>query len=208
MIKNIIFDLGNVILPIDYELSNKAFNQILLKNNITDNRVITDTYFTPLFKSLEKGLIAEQDFYEKICQELHIKATFEEIAHAWNALLLPFPKKNVLLLELLKAQNKYKLFLLSNTNSIHAKAFEYDFRTQFGYEFTSLFTHAYYSQDMGKRKPDADIFVQVLQENQLLPEETLFIDDNLDNRNTAQSLGLKVFATKNADDLLDLFLNI
>jgi glucose-1-phosphatase len=208
--KNIIFDLGNVILPIDYTLSNQAFEKLLVNsgklNTKITTKITTSTYFNPLFQQLEKGLISEQNFYENFCENFGIKASFEEIEHAWNALLLPFPKKNIKFLEMLQAQSKYKIFLLSNTNSIHARAFEQDFLRQFGYDFKTLFAYAYYSQDMGKRKPDADIFLQVLSEQNILPQETLFVDDNLDNRNTALSLGINVFATQKADDLLDLFI--
>ncbi len=206
--KNIIFDLGNVILPIDYTLSNQAFERLLVKSGKLNTKVTTNLYFNPLFQQLEKGLISEQNFYENLCESFGIKASFEEIEHAWNALLLSFPTKNVKFLEMLQAQGKYKIFLLSNTNSMHARAFEQDFLKQFGYDFKTLFTHAYYSQDMGKRKPDADIFLQVLTEQNILPAETLFVDDNLDNRNTALSLGIHVFATQKADDLLDLFIKI
>ncbi len=200
--------MGNVILPIDYALSNQAFDKLLARSGKQNPHTTTDLYFNTLFQTLEKGQISEQDFYEKFCESIGIKASFEEISEAWNALLLPFPKKNVLFLELLQAQQKYKIFLLSNTNSIHARAFEEDFYKNFGYYFKSLFTHAYYSQDMGKRKPEAGIFLDVLTQQNLLPEETLFVDDNADNRKTALSLNLHVFATQNADDLLDLFIRI
>jgi putative hydrolase of the HAD superfamily len=115
--------------------------------------------------------------------------TDQDIDTAWTAMLLDIPRDRIKYIEELK--NKYRVFLLSNTNEIHRLKFHSIFEENFGYSFDQLFERNHYSHEMGLRKPDQAIFLQVLAENNLVASETLFIDDISENVMAAESVGMK-----------------
>lgn len=119
-------------------------------------------------------------------------------------MLLGIPEGNHELL--LKLKDKYRTFLLSNINAIHYDYIMDYLKREFGFDGNDhLFEKVYYSHLMGKRKPNADIFEQILQENNLKPEETLFIDDSPQHLATAEKLGMQVFLMK-APDTIQAFI--
>lgn len=178
-IENIIFDLGNVIIDIKPALTAEKFIEYApTQEEEIKNKLLN----TDLFFAFEKGNITVRDFEKGICQLLNKQLTSTQIAAAWNALLLNISEERIKLLKKLK--NKYRTFILSNTNQLHVTAIEER------YPLKEWVEKVYYSCDMGKRKPDTDIYEQVLFENKLLPEATLFIDDNLDNVHTARALNI------------------
>ena len=185
--KNIIFDLGGVLLDIDYQKTIAAFEKLGLQHfEVMFSQFKADA----LFEKLETGHVTEADFYAAIKARTKIRLTNEEIDHAWNALILNFRAVSLDVLEQLSAN--YKLYLLSNTNSIHLKYFKKLFTKETGKPLLdAYFAKAWYSNEVGLRKPGAQIFEFILQEENLQAEETLFIDDTLMNIETAQNLGFK-----------------
>ncbi len=181
-IKNIIFDLGAVIIDIDVSLSIEAFARFAPQNEEIIRQKFLNTDF---FRDFEKGRIRISEFNEGIRQQVGSQLSDAQIKDAWNALLLTIPQERIDLLKNIK--NRYRTFILSNTNVIHVKAIEEN------YPLAEWVEKVYYSCDMDKRKPDKDIYQQVIQEMQLITEETLFIDDNIENVQTAQSLGISSF---------------
>jgi putative hydrolase of the HAD superfamily len=185
-IKNIIFDLGGVLLDIDTNKTNLAFEQLGIKdfkNNYTLNKA------DALFDHLETGAITETAFYNGIRNISQLPLRDEDIRDAWNALLLNFRIESLQYLEQLAG--KYKLYLLSNTNSIHHTAFHNSFKLETGKNnFDDYFTKAYYSQQIGLRKPEKEIYHFVLQDAGIAAGETLFIDDLLKNIEAAASVGI------------------
>lgn len=186
-IKNIIFDLGGVILNIDFSITEKAFQDL----GVTQfSNMFTQHHSNDLFVELETGKISEPEFYEAFRKGTGANLSDETIKKAWNALLLDFREPTLEWLE--KNRNRYRIFLFSNTNQIHHDAFIAAYEAKTGKaDFDAFFEKAYYSQHMGMRKPDPAPFLQILQEQNLLPEETLFIDDTIKNIETAKSLGIK-----------------
>jgi glucose-1-phosphatase len=183
----IIFDLGGVILNIDYELTQKAFEN---KGVLNFKEMYSQVGANDLFKKLETGAIDEKDFYKAINHLTGLNLNDEEIESAWNAMLLTFRETSIKFLE--KIRRSHKIFLLSNTNFIHLKAFRKIYeRLQRAESFESLFEKAYYSCEMGLRKPDQDIYQYVLAENRLNPNATLFIDDSVQNVDSAVTTGMK-----------------
>ena len=149
---------------------------------------------------IEKGLITPENFHKEINSQLINKVSSEKIDKAWSAMLLDFPKGRIELLQ--KLNKKYRLFLLSNTNQIHFHQYNKDLINQFGFGLNSLFEKAYYSFELGMRKPDTEIFEYALDDSNLDPFETLFIDDLDKNIETASRLGLNTIwidITKNDD---------
>lgn len=198
-IKNIIFDLGGVILNIDFERTENAFRELGIDNL---SHYITQFHITSFFREYEIGKIDDAAFIKSI-RSLSIKAFTEERAiNAWNALLLDFPQERIELLQKLK--EKYRLFLLSNTNVIHHKEFQQRLYNQTGHYLEDIFEKAYYSHAIGLRKPDVAIFQLVINENKLNPSETLFVDDIESNMAGAKEAGLQFLHIGPGTSILDL----
>ena len=185
-IKNIVFDLGGVLYHIDYNLTIKAFENLGIKDFHEHFSQQKQNY---LFNRLEKGQISDEDFIKEI-KVLLPHCTREKIINAWNALLIGLPKENIQLLQALS--KKYRLFLLSNTNSIHIKHINkllyknYDLKS-----LDSLFDKVYLSHQIGKRKPNSETFEWVLKDAKILAQETFFIDDSIQHINNAKKVGIQ-----------------
>jgi len=191
-IKNIIFDLGGVILNIDYKRPQEEFKKLGIK----DVEILySKQNQVELFDLLETGKISEKEFIQKIKESSDIEITDSEIITAWNSILLEFPLRRLQILQQL--QLHYNMYLLSNTNEIHEKAFNEMLKIQCGYPSLALFfDRVYLSHRVGLRKPDPKIFELVINENNLKIEETLFIDDSLQHIESASKLGLKTIHLK------------
>tara|TARA_R110002126_G_scaffold291794_1_gene458708 strand:- start:18939 stop:19538 length:600 start_codon:yes stop_codon:yes gene_type:complete len=189
-IKNIVFDLGGVIMNLDVPRTIKAFNQIGINNIVNDTG---HHYQHSFFYDFEIDLISEDQFLESL-QKLSDKTLeFSVIKEAWNAMILDIPEDRIDFIKSLK--ENYNLFLLSNTNSIHQLKYLSDFEQK--YKFNDLFQTAYYSHEIGIRKPDQKVFHFILEDSRLIPEETLFVDDSLENINSADKSDINTFHIKN-----------
>lgn len=186
-VRNIIFDLGGVILNINPLLTVEAFHKLGWNDFYKgDNQSLNKA----LFYNLEKGNSSPEAFRNTVRQMIDKQMTDEEIDLAWTAMILDIPADRVSYLNELK--KSYRLFLLSNTNEIHRIKFHRSFKEDFGYSFYDLFEHSFYSHKMGMRKPNPQIYVQALKEANLDPEETLFIDDMEENIEAAKATGMNV----------------
>lgn len=205
-IKNIIFDLGGVIINLDIQKTIQEFNKLSHRPFET---IYTQLQQSTVFDQFDKGEISEKDFFEALKNVLDNNIEDEKIVLAWNAMLLDFPKHRLELLEKLKPN--YRLFLLSNTNETHVLEFEKSLFQSHGHQnLEPFFEKIYYSCRMNMRKPDTTIFDFVLKENNLLAEETLFIDDSPQHIEGALKTGIKAVLLskdKEAESLLkDLYL--
>ncbi|MBS1591873.1 MAG: HAD family phosphatase [Bacteroidetes bacterium] len=199
-IKNIIFDLGGVFLNLNYQLTQDAFTQAGVKNF---KELFTQHHSNQLFIELETGKITEQAFYNGFRKETQTNLSDDAIKNAWNAMLLNFPKERIEWLE--QINKKYNVFLFSNTNQIHYTAFMNIIKQTFGsLNFNGLFIKAYYSHQMGLRKPNKTSFEFILNEQNLVTTETLFIDDTLENIEAAQQIGLQTVHLVAPKTVIDL----
>ena len=201
-IKNLIFDLGGVILDLSVDTTLRSFANL---SGIEEGTVKRLFVSTPEFEFYEKGELSDEDFRKFVKGLYKIDAPDESLDACWNAMLLGFPWKKLELLETLK--RKYNVYLLSNTNNIHLQYINNILLPRVNHH-TSLdhfFHRAYYSHRMKKRKPDAEIFEQVLEEDKLLPSETLFLDDNQANVEGASKLGIKIVHVVKPDMIYDYF---
>lgn len=195
MIKNIIFDFGDIFINLDKMATPKAMAQFGFKQ-------ITPA-LDKIFKNYEKGTISTQDFLKQI-NNIFPKATAKNLIGAWNAILKDFPEYRLNFLKELKEQGRYRLFLLSNTNDLHIEQVKKQMGSTY-IDFKACFEVFYLSYEMGKRKPDAPIFEQVLEENNLKAEETFFIDDTKENTDAANQLGIKTWNLQvGQQDIIDL----
>jgi len=198
--KNILFDLGGVLLNIDFKLTSNAFKHL----GVTDfDEMFTQHFSNPLFELLETGKIDESAFYEAFRKEVGLPLSDAQIQSAWNALLLDFPPERIEWLE--KIASKYRIFLFSNTNQIHYDCFIRNFSNAFdGKHLDDFFERAYYSQFLGLRKPYPESFLAILEEQEILPSETLFIDDTLKNIEAARQLGFQTIHLQSPTTVLGL----
>ncbi len=182
MIKNIIFDFGDVFINLDKTATTTALKQL----GIVD----TSEEIVAWNKAYEKGLLSTESFIKKY-QTIAPNIDNRSLITAWNSILLDFPKHRLEFLQQVQQEKKYRLFLLSNTNELHIQWIIQ--HVPFYEDFKKCFEQFYLSHEIQMRKPNADIFEFVLNENQLVPSETLFIDDTKENTNAAASLGIKVW---------------
>jgi len=202
-IKNIIFDFGGVICNIDVKLTEKRFREMGLKA-FDPNYSVADS--AGLFELIENGKITADEFRQQLKKYFSHPVTNEQLDEAWNALLLDIPEPRIRLLE--KLQKNYRIFLLSNSNEIHYRKYLDDFRRKYGYhDFNALFEKAYFSFQIGLKKPGLEVFEFVLRNNQLTASETLFIDDSIQHVEGARKAGINAYHLKITEDeqILDLF---
>lgn len=202
IVKSIIFDLGAVLLNIDYQKTINEFDKLGINKA---SEFYSKKTQTNIFNLLECGEISVQNFLKEIQKSCN-KADFNDIIFAWNALLLDLPQERIELLKTVK-QN-YNIFLLSNTNSIHIS----EFRNQIGerryLEFYNMFDKVYYSHEIGFRKPNKEAFQIILNENNLNPQEVLFIDDSPQHIEGAKKLGLQTHHLQDNEEIVNLFPDI
>lgn len=199
-VENIIFDLGGVILNIDYNLTRKAFENLGVTNF---DEMYSQANADKLFQNLETGAISNEDFFIEMNNCTGLILSPHEIKKAWNAMLLDFRENSLQLIA--DIENKYKLFLFSNTNFIHLEAFtEIYHQKDRPRPFNNYFSRAYYSCEMGARKPDEASFQEILNEENIKAENTLFIDDSIQNVETAKAMGFQTVHLKPGKYLEDL----
>lgn len=200
-VKNLIFDLGGVILDLSVDHTLNAFAEL----SRMPKEKVHDLYFSaPGFLEYEKGRMDDKRFRDYVRATYAISASDRDIDNAWIAMLRGIPPLKLELLK--KLQSEFQVFLLSNTNNIHLHHINESMLPEEGRgSLDNYFHKAYYSHKMGKRKPDAEIFEQVLDENHLLPEQTLFLDDYAVNIEGAKSLGIRTVHVNSPNLILDYF---
>jgi putative hydrolase of the HAD superfamily len=185
-IRHIIFDLGGVLLNIDYGATEQAFRELGIADFGERYSQMKQNNF---FDDLETGRLSRADFIKGMQLASGTSLTEAEVITAWNAMLLDFPLRRLQLL--LQLRLHYDLFLLSNTNEIHEAAFNQQLMQAHGFQNIALFfDRVYMSHRVGMRKPDKEIFERILEENEMKAAHTLFIDDSPQHIETAKSLGI------------------
>ncbi|OEK04049.1 HAD family hydrolase [Roseivirga misakiensis] len=200
-VDNIIFDLGGVILNIDHDAPIRAFKQLGIPNF---QALYSKATQSSLFTDLETGAISPSEFRDGLRSFLPIPLNDHKLDEAWNSIILDFPVKNIRLLEKLKSEKR--IFLLSNTNTIHLAVFTERLKQHFGYNaLDELLEKTYYSHEVGMRKPNKDIFQYVIKDSGVIPDRTLFIDDTIDHVITAKSCHLHTHHLKDNESIIELF---
>lgn len=195
MIKNIIFDFGDVFINLDKPATYRELAKLGIKEISEEMMKVYHQY--------EMGLISTDEFVNFF--HLQFQISKEDLIRSWNAILLDFPKHRLEFLKELKSSKKYRLFLLSNTNELHISWIKNDWGMELYNEFKNCFEQFYLSHEIHFRKPNKDIFEFVLNENNLEPSETIFIDDTKENTDTAEELGMFVWNNNpQKEDVVDL----
>lgn len=199
-IKNIILDLGGVILELDVNTTIGAFRQLGFPP-LDSADIILSKY--PFFLDFETGQMSTGEFIDRITEIAQNRVSREEVLKAWNTMIRGFRTETIdLLLELKK---KYRLFLLSNTNAIHEVHYNMQLSDQHGIaNLDRIFEKVYYSHRLKMRKPDKGIFLHVRDDAGLIPGESLYIDDTQVHVNTARALGFRAYHLADPQKITDL----
>lgn len=206
-IKNIVFDYGGVIIDLYMDRTYKAFAELGV-DNLPD--LMGKLKESHVFYQFEVGALGAEAFINRILNLLpsHLNMegdTVYKVISAWNAMLGEIPTERLELLTNLKSS--YNTFLLSNTNALHIAAVDQYLKSAHGVNNIAPYFHnVYYSYKVGKRKPNADIYEQLLKQEGLNAAETLFIDDNLPNIEAANVLGIVTYHLQSPkEDVRGLF---
>jgi glucose-1-phosphatase len=200
--KNIIFDLGGVIIDLSVDKTVQKFAELAGK---APKEILNAYQQYPDFHAYEKGELSDQQFREALRRIFSLHHSDHELDAAWNAMLVDLPQAKLELLDKLK--EKYTVSVLSNTNNIHLDYVNEKMlpRVSSRLSLNEYFHFHYYSHLVNKRKPEAEIFVQVLQERSFDPAETLFLDDNPDNVTAAKALGIQTLLVGHPRQVLEFF---
>ncbi len=188
-IRNIILDLGGVIIDVDIFKTHSEFTSLGVENFELIYSKMKQTHF---FDEYDKGLITDEQFRKELRKYLPDSATDLQINNAWNAMLGTIPQERIVYLKSLK--KVFRLFLLSNTNTMHVAKFTNIIRNDFGTEILDqIFEGIYFSCRIHKRKPDAEAFEHIISENKLQRNETIFVDDSMQHVEGGIQCGIRSF---------------
>ena len=199
-IRNIVFDLGGVLVDLDFKAAINGLQEAGFAN-VKEQLMAFDR--GGIFQKFEVGEITADEFRTAIRENSNVTLTDEEVDALWNLMLLEIPREKLELI--LELRGKYMVYLLSNTNSIHwdyvcKNAFNYR-----GFRVEDYFEETFLSYEMHLAKPDKAIFEKMLHDANLLAEETLFIDDSEANCKAAEEVGIHAHHYHIGDDLTEIF---
>ena len=197
-IKTIIFDFGDVFINLD----KTAIERELIKLGLPET-IPLDMYH--MASEYEKGFITTDNLIDYFTNRFP-KVSNTEFVKAWNAIILNFPEYRLEFIEELASKKEYTLFLLSNTNSLHIEQVKINMSISRYKRFKNCFKKFYLSHEINLSKPSANIYEFVLNENNLIPNECLFIDDLKENTDAASKLGIHTWnLNPGEEDIITLF---
>ena len=196
----IIFDLGGVLLNLDYNLTEDAFIALGMSDF---PRVYSQLAQTDLFDRFERGEVSSFHFVNLLLDQLPSGTSANQVVHAWNKMILDFPLSRLNWLE--RLGDSYRLFLLSNTNDLHIDAVRRSLQKTVGHsDLERYFERVYFSSEIGMRKPTKEIFEFVCEQNQLIPAQTRFIDDSPQHVEGAKLAGLNALLLEKNQEVSEL----
>ena len=198
-IKNILFDLGGVILDINVQATLKRFYEMGFPAELMQ---FPDSMTTDLYFKYGTGKLNTDQFRNQIRKAAGVEMTDQAFDEAWNAMLVRFPEERVKLLKVLS--KRYNLYMLSNTSALHVKVFEQMYLETSGESMQKVFKKLYYSHEIGWHKPDSEAWKYVIKDAAIKPQETLFLDDTIHNIKAAQELGFQAIHIHERTNLMNL----
>lgn len=196
MIKNLIFDLGGVIITLAPDEALRRFKSLGLENAEEQMDAYTQM---GIFGQLEEGKISAEAFREELSRQVGREVTYDECRHAWLGYVKEVPQRNLDVLQRLRSEG-YRIILLSNTNPYMmswVRSTEFDGH---GHSIDYYMDACYLSYQLGVMKPDTEFFHRVLMTEKIMASETLFIDDGPRNVATASQMGIRTYCPQNGAD--------
>lgn len=200
IIENLILDFGGVIYQISHQKQKETFTQLGINNF---DELYSQAIQNPLFARFETGSVSNEEFRQELIKILPGNFSEADIERAWNSILVGYIPEMVSLVK--RLGKRYRLFLLSNTNAIHYDIYIPEFESQYGYDFNKIFERAFWSFNIGLRKPGKEVYEFVLAESGLNPNESLFVDDTFKNVVAARECGINAIFLEPGKQLSDLF---
>lgn len=202
-IRNIVFDLGGVLIDLDHAQAVRRFEEI----GVADAEQLLDPYEQKgFFLELENGKIDTETFCRKLCEHTGKSLSYEAICYAWMGFIRQVPQYKLdFLLELRQA---YRVYLLSNTNPIIQSWARSEAFTSAGRPISAYFDKMYTSYEVGGTKPAVAIFQRMIEDAPLIPGETLFVDDGRSNIQVGKELGFHTYQPENGEDWREAVLQI
>lgn len=197
--RNILFDLGGVILDINVQATFQRFYELGLPAELMQ---YPHSMTTDLFFNYETGKIDTDTFRNEIRKKTGTRISNEQFDKAWNAMIVRIPEKRTALLKVLA--KRYNLYMLSNTSPLHAPVFEKMYQDAAGISMHEAFTKLYYSYEIGYHKPEPEAWEYVIRDAGIKPAETLFLDDNIQNIKASQELGFRAIHIHERTSLMNL----
>jgi len=198
-VKALLFDLGGVIVDLDYKKTASAFENIGLKNA---EKAYSQFNQTNLFNDFETGHISGEEFLAEVRKKITTQVSSSEITKAWNSMILGFQQAK--LKEIIKLSEKVPCYLLSNTNEIHLSYIEQLLQEMGFKHFLNVFKSCYFSHQIRKRKPHKETFEWVLHQMNYDAQDVLFIEDSPQHIKGAKSAKLNTFYFKKDSNLSDV----
>lgn len=199
MIKNLIFDLGGVLLDIEFKRTFDAFNKLGINNayKLNDYPDVLE-----LFMALERGEHSPENFRKRFRVLTGFNGCDHDLDKAFNALLIGFDPGRIERVRELSL--KYKTYILSNTNAIHCEYYNQQLYDTMGIKnLDYLVDKAYYSHEMKSRKPEAEIYLEMIKLSGIKAEESLFIDDRQENLDAARVIGFEVMLVNERHTIIE-----
>ena len=197
--KNILFDLGGVILDINIQATLKRFYELGFPAELMH---YPDSMQTDLFFKYQTGKLETEQFRNEIRKAAGVEMSDQIFDEAWNAMLVGIPRERASLLKVLS--KRYNLYLLSNTSALHVEVFEKMYLDSAGESMQDVFDKIYYSHEIGWHKPDREAWEYVIKDAAIKPEETLFLDDSIHNIKASQELGFQAIHIHERTTLMNL----
>jgi putative hydrolase of the HAD superfamily len=192
-----------VILNINFQDTYKAFAKLAGKDT---DQIFQRFEELQVFQQFEAGAYDNEAFRQLMRREINPQLSDQEIDKAWNEMLLDIPLERIQLIQSLK--EKYKVFLLSNTNQIHIQHINQILNNTCGVDdLKKLFHKAFYSYEIKTAKPGREIYDYVIKDQNLNPQETLFLDDNIDNIEGAIKAGWQTIHVTKENDIIEIIAN-
>lgn len=200
-IKNLLLDLGGVVLNVDYHKMVDVFKEY----GVMDfDKHFTQAKQVEIVDKFEEGKCSIEEFRNGIRDLVKVDLTDAQIDKAWFSMILDLPKERIELIGLLKL--KYNVYLFSNTNELHIELLKKRYEEEFGFEiFQMLFTKAYFSNEIKMRKPHPESFQWLLNDAEIKAEETLFIEDSPQHIEGAKKVGLNTYWLTGGETINDLY---
>lgn len=185
-IRNIIFDLGGVVVDLDIETATKAFASLLVAPPHNQQEAVA--YLRPLMHAMDRGEMAGTEFIATLKAACKPHVTDQQIMDAFNRIILMHRHR---LEQIRQLRSHYRVFLLSNIGDLHWAETLRQSR-EMGIPIEECFDEFFLSYRLRMAKPDPRIFAHLIGATAIRPEETLYIDDLPDNIETGRSFGLQV----------------
>jgi len=177
-----IFDMGNVIIDIDFKRVLGVWSHL----SGTPLATLTERFkMGEVFQQHERGEISDEQFAADLCNEMGIALSFEQFSAGWHAVFVGLRPEVITLFQKLREEG-HRVVVLSNTNRLHL-----DFWPQHYPEIEANTDAMYLSQNLGMRKPEPEIFQHVLEKEGFTADQAVVFDDVAENIEAARAAGIE-----------------